>query len=185
MAARRRPGDHVVLRQLHGGRVWNVNAVTVAQDDDEAIVLWHPGGAPALRGEGDLFGERRLVSKPMPQGLLRLTRPGRAHSVLHFRHADGSFRGWYVNLEEPLRRTPDGFEFEDHILDIWIEPGADPRWLDEDELADALARGLMTPAAAAAARAEGERVLAEWPFPTGWEEWRPDPGWGLPPPLQP
>src|SRR5262249_17524727 len=29
-------------------------------------------------------------------------------------------------------------------------------------------------------RAEGERALTEWPFPTGWEEWRPDPRWKLP-----
>jgi hypothetical protein len=33
---------------------------------------------------------------------------------------------------------------------------------------------------AAAARAEGERVIAEWPFPTGWEDFRPDPAWQLP-----
>ena len=28
--------------------------------------------------------------------------------------------------------------------------------------------------------AEGERLLAEGPFPTGWEEWRPDPAWNVP-----
>jgi hypothetical protein len=33
---------------------------------------------------------------------------------------------------------------------------------------------------AASARAEGERVLAAWPFPTGWEDFRPDPRWELP-----
>ena len=31
-----------------------------------------------------------------------------------------------------------------------------------------------------AIRAEGERVIAEWPFPTGWEAWRPDPAWPTP-----
>jgi hypothetical protein len=31
-----------------------------------------------------------------------------------------------------------------------------------------------------AVRAEGERVLAAWPFPTDWEEFRPDPTWPLP-----
>ena len=24
------------------------------------------------------------------------------------------------------------------------------------------------------------RVIEEWPFPTGWESWRPDPTWPLP-----
>jgi hypothetical protein len=23
-------------------------------------------------------------------------------------------------------------------------------------------------------------VLAAWPFPTGWEDWRPDPAWPAP-----
>jgi hypothetical protein len=40
--------------------------------------------------------------------------------------------------------------------------------------------GFFTREQAAAFRAEGERVLAEWPFPTGWEEWEPDPSWPLP-----
>jgi hypothetical protein len=28
-----------------------------------------------------------------------------------------------------------------------------------------------------AVRAEGERVIAEAPWPTGWEEWRPPATW--------
>ena len=24
------------------------------------------------------------------------------------------------------------------------------------------------------------RLVDEWPFPTGWEDWRPDPGWEPP-----
>ena len=27
---------------------------------------------------------------------------------------------------------------------------------------------------------EANRVLDEWPFPTGWEDWQPDPAWSLP-----
>jgi len=37
--------------------------------------------------------------------------------------------------------------------------------------------GLLSVEEAADVRAEGERVLAEWPFPTGWEDWRADPAW--------
>jgi hypothetical protein len=29
-------------------------------------------------------------------------------------------------------------------------------------------------------RAEADRVVAAWPFPTGWEDFRPDPAWGVP-----
>lgn len=54
-------------------------------------------------------------------------------------------------------------------------------WKDEDDFAEAQALGILDPAAAAI-RAEGETVIAERPWPTGWEEWRPDPAW-TPPPL--
>ena len=30
------------------------------------------------------------------------------------------------------------------------------------------------------AREEAERVTEEWPFPTGWEDWQPDPAWPMP-----
>ncbi|HSP74054.1 MAG TPA: hypothetical protein VLN26_16905 [Gaiellaceae bacterium] len=42
------------------------------------------------------------------------------------------------------------------------------------------ALGVFDDAAAAEVRAEGERVIAAWPFPTGWEDWRPDPAWTPP-----
>ena len=41
-------------------------------------------------------------------------------------------------------------------------------------------RGDFSNAEAAAVRAEGERVVTARPWPTGWEEWRPDPEWTLP-----
>ena len=55
-----------------------------------------------------------------------------------------------------------------------------PRWKDEDELEAAVAAGRLTPAKAAVIRAEGERVLLEQPWPTGWEDVRPDPEWPAP-----
>nr|MBA2475753.1 DUF402 domain-containing protein [Actinomycetota bacterium] len=51
------------------------------------------------------------------------------------------------------------------------------RWKDEDELDEAASLGLLD---AAAVRAEAERVLADPPWPTGWEQWRPDPSWPAP-----
>ena len=40
--------------------------------------------------------------------------------------------------------------------------------------------GRFAASEAVAIRAEGERVLAEWPFPTGWEDWRPNQEWTVP-----
>jgi hypothetical protein len=47
------------------------------------------------------------------------------------------------------------------------------RWKDEDDFAEAQRLGVFTPAETARVRAEGERVLAARPWPTGWEQWRP------------
>jgi hypothetical protein len=62
----------------------------------------------------------------------------------------------------------------------WVGPDGTWSWKDEDELEEAVVAGWLTRGEAEAARAEGERVLAEWPFPTDWEGRRPDPAWGAP-----
>jgi hypothetical protein len=112
---------------------------------------------------------------------LRLLRPGAAHCLyLFWAERDWAFEGWYVNLQDPFRRTPIAFETRDHALDIVVRPDGSWLWKDEDDLELATRLGVFTPDEAIAIRAEGERVLAEWPFPTGWEDWRPEPGVALP-----
>jgi predicted RNA-binding protein associated with RNAse of E/G family len=106
-----------------------------------------------------------------------VARTGRAHSVYVFWTEDGRLDEWYVNFERPLRRTPVGVDTFDEKLDLIVRPDGTYRWKDEDELEQAAAAGLLE---ADAVRAEAQRVLDEWPFPTGWEEWRPDPSWPTP-----
>ncbi|MFG3704156.1 DUF402 domain-containing protein [Micromonospora sp. NPDC047670] len=43
----------------------------------------------------------------------------------------GVFTGWYVNLEEPCARRPDGVDTTDHVLDIVVTPQR--QWKDTDE----------------------------------------------------
>lgn len=178
---RKRPGDHVLVRQLFLGRIWNAVPSVAVRDDEDIVATWL-APVPFRYAAGSLFDgwelrERRPTRR---HGILRLTRPGRSHSILLFRHDDGSLQGWYVNLEQPQRRTAFGFDLEDRLLDVFVEPSSKWRWLDEDELAEAVDRGLVSKHEADELRAEGERVLEEWPFPTGWEDWRPDPAWQLP-----
>ena len=180
--------DAVAVREIWHGQVWKARPWTVVQDEPDLLVLWLPAGSrtmvpkgkPVLPlGDWALEEARFGVSEAYPgTSALRLTRPGASHSILLFFGAE--FYAWYVNLEWPLTRSPVGFDLSDLFLDVYIEADRPPRWLDEDELEQALAAGLLTLEDAAAARAEGERVLAEWPFPTGWEDWRPDPSWPVP-----
>lgn len=115
---------------------------------------------------------------------LRTTTFGTAHSVDHYWDSTtGAFLCWYVNLQEPLRRSKVGFDTRDQALDVVVRPDGTWEWKDEDHLAAAVARGHVDAQEAAAVRAEAEAVIARWPFPTGWEHWRPDPAW--PPPVLP
>jgi hypothetical protein len=85
-----------------------------------------------------------------------------------------------VNLERPQVRTPLGFDYEDELLDVWIPFGGEPELLDEDELEEAVRRGFVSPEHAGEIRAKAERVIAEPPWPTGWEDWHPEAGWQVP-----
>jgi hypothetical protein len=175
-----REGDEIVGRHCFRGRPWHVWAGRVVQDSPELLAVWLPRGAGWLRPVGSLFGEWGHEPTCMPRPELHLTRLGRGHSIHVLWTETGELRGWYVNLETGRRHSRYGFEYEDQLLDVWVEPGGEWRWLDEDELAEAVERGIYDQAQADAIRAEGERVLKEWPFPTGWEDWQPDPSWPTP-----
>jgi hypothetical protein len=128
---------------------------------------------PAVR-EALPFDQPLVVQPWRPPGLLTLTRPGAAHSTSLLEE------GWYVNLQEPLRRTSLGFDTRDQLLDLVRSRDGRWRWKDEHELEQAVREGYVPTDEAAAIRAEGERVIAADPFPTGWEGWEPDPSWTAP-----
>lgn len=92
--------------------------------------------------------------------VLRFMRPGDAHTVELFWDEAWQFVGWYVNLQAPLVVRGDRFDTTDWALDIVVEPDGTWRWKDEDDFAQAF-----------------ERVIAERPWPTGWEDWRPPSEW--------
>jgi hypothetical protein len=83
-----------------------------------------------------------------------------------------------VNLQAPLVVRAERFDTTDWALDVVIEPDGAWRWKDEDDFAYAQELGVFGAAAAAEVRAEGERVIAAQPWPTGWEAWRPPAAWG-------
>ncbi len=96
-----------------------------------------------------------------------------------------AFAGWYLNIQEPFRRTPIGFDTQDLELDIVVSPDGSWEFKDEEELDPWIARGRWTAEEIAAIRAEGARLGAEldagryW-WDTAWAEWEPDPSWPAP-----
>jgi predicted RNA-binding protein associated with RNAse of E/G family len=79
-----------------------------------------------------------------------------------------------VQLQRPIVETPAGIETMDHALDIFVATDGTWQWKDEDDFCEAQALGVLSPGEAAEVRAEGERVIASPPWPTGWESWRPE-----------
>jgi uncharacterized protein len=176
-----RSGDVVARREIWKGRVWTARPWLVVRDRPDELVLWIPRGTPTKIPPGSRIprSEWTLEDGTWGGGALRLVRPGAAHSILHFFN-QGEFRSWYVNLERPLQRSPVGFDYLDRELDVHVHPDGSWEYLDEDEFAETQRLGVIEADEAAAVRAEAERVLAAWPFPTGWEGWRPDPAWPVP-----
>jgi uncharacterized protein DUF402 len=185
------PGETVVLRYFNRGRPTGALPTRAVSNGGDPV-LWLAAGT-TVQWPG--VGGRHVRDVPLRErytqpvgtiarqwsgdGVLILGRPDRPHAIWLFRE-NGRFAGWYVNLEAPWRPFRFGFDTEDHALDIWIESDGSWRWKDEHELAVAVDVGFFSSEQAAAFRAEGERVLAEWPFPTGWEDWRADPSWPIP-----
>lgn len=172
------------LRELHHGRVWRANACRLVEERDDLIVLWHPRGIPRKLPIDDDGSEVRLPrsawtlgERPTVWEGLAFVRPAARFSLwLHWGPAR-AFDHWYVNFERPLGRTALGWDYVDEKLDLVVSPDGSVHWKDEDELDAAARRGLLD---AMDVRAQAEHVLADPPWPTGWEDWRPDPAWPTP-----
>jgi hypothetical protein len=187
------PGEAIVLREVWQGRVFAARPTTVVEDGSDRTILLLPGGVRCGVPVGADGRELRLPDRPwhlevLPRGdrpILSFAWPDTPYSVLLWADEAGR-RVWYVNLQDPLTRTPIGFDTVDHALDILIELDRRSwRWKDEDELAEAVGQGLFTQAEAADFRAWGERavdriVSRQAPFDRDWEDWRPDPRWSMP-----
>ena len=178
-------GDVVAWREAWRGEEYHAVPVRVVEDTEDLLAVYVAEGTRFSFPEPWPFG----AAHPWAQagawrgehGSLMLMRTHDGHAIGHFWEGEErTFRGWYVNLQEPFRRESLSYVTQDQELDIWIEPDGTWRWKDEQELEDWVGRGRFTRAEVTEIRRVGEHVVADWPFPTGWEEWAPDPGWDVP-----
>jgi hypothetical protein len=179
------PGEVVAWRQAWRGREYLSIPVRVVEDGGDVLaVYWAEGTRYVFGPHGWPFDNEHPWSQPgtwRGHGVLALMKPGDGYSIWHFwKGEERRFAGWYVNMQEPFRRDGLSYLTQDQELDIWIEPDGTSRWKDEQELEDWVPRGRFTREEVAEIRRVGEQLLADWPFPTGWEDWRPDPSWPVP-----
>lgn len=180
------PGDAVLYRNVYRGRVrscfpchyvgmWGARHALFCQPgthckrsksaDDESYAQRLSADGPAF----DFVWNRTQR--------LRFVREGDAHTIELFWDEGWEFIGWYVNLQAPLVLRGNCFDMTDLDLDITVRPDGTWEWKDEDGFVEMQELGIVDAAAAAEIRAEGERVVAARPWPTGWEDWRPPPQW--------
>jgi predicted RNA-binding protein associated with RNAse of E/G family len=188
------PGDAVALREVWHGTIFEARPATVVEDTPSQVILYVQPGASVAVAVDDDGSELRIPDRSWhlelrevrAYSILSFAWPDTPYAILLRRDPDGSVHDWYVNIQEPLRRTTLGFDTVDHALDALIARDRSSwRWKDEDELAEAIAAGLFTDEDAHTFRAAGERgvervVLEEPPFDRDWRAWRPDPAWPLP-----
>lgn len=119
----------MVLRGVRRRKLWWAAPVTVVQDDPSLIALYWPTGTPNMVPENRLTPQQLLSSeqvvlvdrKWVDTDVLMLATPGAAHAVYAmWEKGHARLRCWYIDLQEPLRRTPIGFDTMDHLLDIVI-----------------------------------------------------------------
>lgn len=185
-----RPGDVVAIREIWDGKVFYARPAVVVLDEPNLQMLHVP---PRVKCKVPVGPDGTPLRLPADDWTMRDEERG-ATSMLSFAFPDtpysvilgfdeaGLFE-YYVNLQTPLARSAAGFDTVEHLLDVEIPPDRSSwSWKDEDELAEAVDRGLFTEEDASWFRYWGERavehvLLREPPFDEDWSDWRPDPGW--------
>ncbi|MEX0782617.1 MAG: DUF402 domain-containing protein [Dehalococcoidia bacterium] len=194
------PGETIFYRGIHitdsGAEppvVADVKPGIVVQDTPDLLAFWVLAGTPTklsrpldpAQPKPWFPGEWELVDAAWSRwNALFLVEPEAWHATWVWWTPDLEFLGWYVNLQEPLIRSADGFDHRDLQLDIVVPPDRAWRWKDEDDLARSVETGVISADRAARTRAAAERVIpliegGAGPFTDAIASSRPDASWRL------
>ena len=182
------PGDVIVHREVWRGTPWQASPVVVVDDTPGLLATYIPEEAPfafppSADGRPHPWAGRGRWSG---HGVLVLRRPGEAYSVWHFWDGpERRFVGWYLNLEEPFRRTSIGYDTQDLELDVWIPTGEPWRFKDEEKLDERVADGRYTAEQVAATRTLGKAIggmldRGERWWAERWTSFEPNRAWRAP-----
>ena len=161
-----RAGTDVVILYRRPGRATETYRQRVLQSDSHGIVTLQahtPIPAP-------LTVDSATILEP-GSPVIWFTFPGEWHDIGLFHLADGTYTGLYANVLTPVELAgARSWTTTDLCLDVWIPAEGRPRILDEPELAEAEAAGLVTKESATRAREEAAALLkahraGTWPPP--------------------
>ena len=108
--------------------------------------------------------EYTVAGRVTPPGssTVGLYRQGEDYVFWKMLRPDHSLDGYLIHVCEPVQLLADEVVYRDLMLDIWQTPRLPPVLLDEDDVENALASGLITPETARQARDIAHRLLADF-----------------------
>jgi len=181
-------GDVIVHREIWRDAPWLASPVIVLDDTPDLFVTYIPeemplAFLPTADGRPHPWQGRERWSG---HGVVILRRPGEAYSVWHFWEGpERRFAGWYLNLEEPFRRTAVGYDTQDLELDIWLPATGGHELKDEEMVEQRVREGRFAEEQAEAIHALGRELVAmlehgdRW-WDESWASFVPDPAWRAP-----
>ena len=187
-------GESATLRGV-GSKVFWAYPTIVVQDISDLIVLYMPTGVcgknvdqkPAPRELLSADQIKIIDSQWKLTDVLMLIVPDEAFSTyIMWETGTKNLKCWYINLQEPIRRTSIGFDTMDNMLDVVISPDmSNWHWKDDDEFVEAEQLGFYTAEKACEIWAEGEKAVRlvtkeRRALYSQWEKWNADPEWVVP-----
>jgi|SRR5581483_1495166 len=175
-----REGETILRREVRNdGWAWLELPVVVVRDEPGLLATYIAEGAPFTFPPGPERHPWSTRTHWQGHGVLMLQRPGESYAVWVFWEGpERRFAAWYLNLQEPFRRTPRGYDTQDLELDLIVHPDGRIEVKDEELLEVRVREGRFTDDQARAIRAEGARIRRQlttgdrW-WDDAWADWRP------------
>jgi hypothetical protein len=184
-------GDWVVRREVLDRGPWLGTLVMIVEDSPEHLISFIPEGAPFSFPEGEWptpSGRHPWSGRKCwhGHGCLMIQRPGDHYAIWHFWNGPNrDFVCWYINLQEPFRRTAIGYDTQDLELDFVVYPNGHWEIKDDDVMDQRVEEGRWSAERVADIRSEGQRIAAHlragrrW-WPEEYRAWSPEPDWKVP-----
>jgi len=187
-------GESATLRGV-GSKVFWAFPTIIVQDTPDLIALYMPTGVHGKNVDhkpatSELFSANTINiidCQWQRTDVLMLIVPGEGFSTyLMWETGTKNIDCWYVNLQEPVRRTSIGFDTKDNMLDVVISPDMTTwHWKDDREFVESQKVSFYSDEKAREIRAEGERAIQlitndRRSFYKQWEKWQANPEWEIP-----
>ena len=186
-----RHGDVVMRREVWRGTPQLTYPVRVVEDAGDRLTVFLASGTPLISPKGswpwsDEGHPWAARGRWEGHGVLQMLSAVEPFSIWVFWEGkERSLDCWYINLQEPFRRTPDGIDSQDleldfvvapdgswqkkddDLLDVWVENG---RW-SADQVAGIREIGAQVERELRAGQRWWDERWASWEPPSYWEPW--------------